>query len=195
MFEVEIKVRILEPQKIKEVLAKNGGRYKETILHEDTYLNLPKGAKDLRESDEILRIRKRWKKERTGELINPISSLAYKGKKLNNQTKTRQEIKINIEEYSLMRELFRSLGFRELLTVKKERQLFDILYKDTEIRSTLDYIPVLDQYFLEVECLTDREEDILGVSEFLFEFLHVLGIKREESIPHSYLELILNLLP
>jgi len=54
-----------------------------------------------------------------------------------------------------------------------------------------DYIPFLNQHFIELEYLTETEAEIERARNFLFDFLGLLGIQRTDSITKSYLELIL----
>ncbi len=192
MIEVEIKVRILDPNIIKNKFEENKGVYKLSLLHEDTYFNMPKGLRDFKKTDEALRLRKSIefnKKELTIEQrINHY--ITYKGKKLDNSTKTREEIDIKIEDINRMKNLLRELGFQEILTIKKERDLYEFEFKSFHIEALIDYLPILDQHFIEVECLLKTSENIEASKEVLFNFLSLFGIKNEESIRQSYLELI-----
>ena len=54
----------------------------------------------------------------------------------------------------------------------------------------IDYLPILEQHFVEVELITESHEDVEKSKEILFQFLAKFGIKKEESIRKSYLELI-----
>ncbi len=90
-----------------------------------------------------------------------------------------------------MIKLLKELGFQEILTVKKERELYEFEYNCYLIEVLIDYLPILDQYFIEVEFLLDSEDKVEDSTEILFDFLHLFNIKKEESIRKSYLELIL----
>ncbi|MHA2088338.1 MAG: hypothetical protein ACW972_08685, partial [Promethearchaeota archaeon] len=59
------------------------------------------------------------------------------------------------------------------------------------IEALIDFLLALGQYFVEVEYLSDSKEEIHKFREFLFEFLELFGIYKEDSIKKSYLELIL----
>jgi len=192
MIEVEIKVGISDPNKMRERFNKNGGKYVKSLHHEDTYFNMPKGLRNFRKTDEALRVRKstEFHIDRKELAKDSIYYITYKGKKIDSTTKTRREIEIEIKDGEIMRDLFKSLGFREVFTVKKERQLFDFTHKDHKIEALIDYLPRLDRHFIEVEYLTDTEEKIPEARDFLFDFLSLLDIKKEESITKSYLELI-----
>ncbi|MHA2038779.1 MAG: class IV adenylate cyclase [Promethearchaeota archaeon] len=193
MIEVEIKVRIADPISMRKKFESNKGSYKFSLIHEDTYYNMPKGLRDFKQTDEALRLRKSIKFDRRikSDDTKPDYFLTYKGKKIDTITKTREEIEVKIENIDTMKKLFRLLGFQEVLTVKKERELFLFQYKNYHIEALIDFLPALGQYFVEVEYLSDSKEEIHKFREFLFEFLELFGIYKEDSIKKSYLELIL----
>ena len=58
MIEVEIKVKISDPNLMRKKFKENNGIYKLSLDHEDTYFNMPKGLRDFRQTDEALRLRK-----------------------------------------------------------------------------------------------------------------------------------------
>jgi adenylate cyclase class 2 len=192
MIEVEVKVRVPDPQFLQERFEENNGIYKRSLLHEDTYFNMPNGLRNFKETDEALRLRKSIefnKKDKTQAEITNFY-LTYKGSKIDNTTKTREEIEIKIDSLDKMLALLKVLGFQEVLTVKKERELYEFEYKLYFIEVLLDYLPILDQHFLEVEFLLDSHENLEESKEILFDFLKLFGIEKEESIRKSYLELI-----
>ena len=192
MIEVEIKVRISNPELMRIKFKKNQGVYKFSLVHEDTYFNMPKGLRDFKQTDEALRLRKSLKfninennKDQEIEYF-----LTYKGKKIDISTKTREEIDLIIEDLEKMKKILNILGFQKVLTVKKERELYEFEFKNYSIEALIDYLPILKQHFIEVEYLTDSLEKIEESQKILFDFLNLLGIKKEESISKSYLELI-----
>ncbi|NVM37133.1 MAG: class IV adenylate cyclase [Candidatus Lokiarchaeota archaeon] len=194
MIEVEIKVRILDPETIGIKFKNHGGVYKLSLNHEDIYFNMPEGLRDFKETDEALRLRKSIEfnkfDDTVGKRINYY--LTYKGKKIDKSTKTREEIDVKIEDIENTRNLLRVLGFQEIFTVKKERELYEFKYKTYLIEALIDYIPILNQYFIEVECLLESSVNLESSRDVLFEFLNLFGIKKEESIRKSYLELIVD---
>ena len=192
MIEVEIKVSISNPNKIRDLLDKKNAIYKCSLMHEDTYYNMPEGLRDFKKTDEALRVRKSIEYDKHVENDKKITKffLTYKGAKISRQTKTRKELESLIDEGIKIKEILVLLGFREIITVKKERELFKIDYKNQSIEVLIDFLPILNQYFIEVESLSEIEENIEESQEILFEFLESLGISRDKSIIKSYLELI-----
>jgi adenylate cyclase class 2 len=192
MIEVEIKAKIKDPEHIRNLFAKNKGVYKLSLIHEDTYYNMPKGLRDFKQTDEALRIRKSVEFKKDNKANNSTTNyfITYKGKKVDNTTKTREEIEIQISEIEGMKNLLSILGFREVFTVVKERDLYDFKFYDKKIEALIDYVPILEQHFIEVELLTESLDNVEQNQEILFSFLNSFEIRREESIRKSYLELI-----
>lgn len=192
MIEVEIKVQIKNPDEIKEQFDKQNGVYQFSLLHEDTYYNMPKKLRDFKESDEALRIRKSQKFEKNQqEKKTEHCYITYKGAKLDSKTKTRRELETFVEDGEILKNILDALGFREVLTVKKERDLYKFMYEDKSIEVLLDYLPILDQHFIEAELLVESENKINQARELLFSFLNLFNIKESDSIRKSYLELII----
>ncbi len=192
MIEVEIKVKITDPDLMRKRFIEERGIYKFSLTHEDTYFNMPKGLRDFKKTDEALRLRKSIKfiKNNYGEDQEREVYFTYKGKKIDNSTKTREEIDLIIEDYGKMKRILSLLGFKEVLCVKKERELFKFDYKNYSIEALIDYLPILNQHFIEVEYLTDSSEKIEEIKVVLFDFLSLFNIKREDSVRKSYLELV-----
>ena len=193
MIEVEIKVRISNHELIRKKFEENNGIYKISLLHEDTYFNMPKGLRDFKKTDEALRLRKSIEFNKNDETKKQVINhfITYKGKKMDLSTKTRKELDIKIEDIENMKLLLKELGFQEIFTVKKERELYEFEFKNYYIEALIDYLPILDQHFLEVEFLLDSPKNLKDSTVVLFDFLSLLGIKKEESIRKSYLELII----
>ncbi len=192
MIEVEIKVRILDPAKFRKKFEDKDGKYKLSLIHEDTYFNMPNDLRDFKETDEALRVRKSI--EFTRDQLNPkeITNyyITYKGKKIDKTTKSRSELETKVSHGEKMKEILTQLGFQEIYTVKKERELYEFKFKGKLIETLIDYIPILKEHFIEVEIMSESTEKIEKDREILFEFLEQFGVKKEESIAKSYLELI-----
>ena len=193
MFEVEIKVQISDPVRIREKFKENHGLYEFSLIHEDTYYNMPKGLRNFKQTDEALRLRKSTRFDKNNMKKNQEIEyfFTYKGKKLDNLTKTRREVDIRVDNLDKMKELLNLLGFQEVLTVQKERELYKFEYKNYKIEALIDYLPNLKQHFIEVEYLSVSKEEIDESREILFELLSLFGISKKESIKKSYLELII----
>ncbi|UCC19773.1 MAG: class IV adenylate cyclase [Promethearchaeota archaeon] len=192
MIEVEIKVRISDPELILKKFEENNGIYKISLIHEDIYFNMPVGLRDFKITDEALRLRKsiEFNKHNKAYTKDINHYITYKGKKIDTSTKTREEIEVKINDPYSMRTLLKELGFQEILTVKKERDLYEFEFKTYQIDALIDYLPLLNQYFIEVELLLNSSKKLEESKEALFDFLCLFGIKKDESIRKSYLELI-----
>ena len=192
MIEVEIKARVLNPEELVKKFKNQEGGYKISFIHEDTYFNMPEGLRDFKKTDEALRIRKsiEYNKNIDSSKQNLNYFITYKGKKLDKTTKTRNEVETKLENGDSVKEIFNALGFREILTVKKERDLYEFNFKGYIIEVLIDFIPILKEHFIEVEIMSESNDRLEESKNILFEFLNMFDIKKEHSITKSYLELI-----
>jgi adenylate cyclase class 2 len=195
LIEVEIKVKIENPDKIVQSLKKLGGVYLLSLEHHDTYFNMPRKLRDFRRTDEALRIRK------SKELNKNLSAdkerqvnyfLTYKGAKIDSQTKTREEHEIKFENGDELRKILNILNFREIITIEKHRELYELNYKNNKIECLIDYLPFLEQNFLELEIVIEGQNRVSQKTDLMFDFLQELGISKNDSIRKSYLELIVD---
>ena len=142
MIEVEIKAIIKDPNILRRNFDKNKGVYKISLEHEDTYFNMPEELRNFKETDEALRLRKsvEYKKDdKTGD-SNINYYITYKGKKIDSTTKTREEIEVKISDIEDTNKLLKLLGFREIFTVRKERELYEFIFRNKKIEAFTDEI-------------------------------------------------------
>lgn len=169
--EVEIKFKVNEPETVERFI-RNRAEFVIEKVEEDHYFNHP--CRDFKETDEALRIRK----DSEGVTVT------YKGKKIDKETKTREEIKIKVDNFDRARMMLEKLGFRESGVVVKRRKIF----RDEEITICFDHVDGLG-YFIEFEI---ESEDVEKSKEKLFRYAETLGFDRGKSIRKSYLEMVLD---
>ncbi|MGV9199087.1 MAG: class IV adenylate cyclase, partial [Promethearchaeia archaeon] len=183
MIEVEIKVRIPDPEVMRQKFREKHGKYTLSLEHEDTYFNMPKKLRDFRKTDEALRIRKSIEfdknNEKQGQTINYF--LTYKGEKLDTVSKTRKELETKAENGQVLKDILKVLTFREVFTVKKKRELYKIPFEGKKIEALIDYIPILKKHFIEVEAKAENRDQSGDARARLFRFLEKSGISKEES--------------
>lgn len=136
----------------------------------DLYFNHP--CRDFGETDEALRIRKD---------LEGVS-LTYKGPKVDFETKSREEIKIKVNNFEEAVKLLEKLGFIPVREVKKLRKI----YRLGDAIVCVDDVEGVGK-FVEIEV----ESDNIEKKEKLFEIAKFLGYSRSESITESYLEMVL----
>ncbi|MHA1319962.1 MAG: class IV adenylate cyclase [Promethearchaeota archaeon] len=170
MIEVEIKVKIADPNLLRKMFINLNGVYKLSLHHKDVYFNMPKGLRDFKKTDEALRLRKsiEFNRDNTTNIQKINHFITYKGKKIDKTTKTREEIEVKIDEIEDMKNLLKILGFREVFTVIKERELYDFTFQDTRIEALIDYLPILEQYFVEVEILAESINNVETAKEIRY---------------------------
>lgn len=139
----------------------------------DTYYNHPE--KDFAKTDEALRIRK--EKGR--------NSLTYKGPKVDELSKTREEIQFSIENAEAAGKVLIKLGFSTAGIVKKYRKKFKL----GDMKISLDRVEVLGD-FVEIEALdtTISENEVSKTRDRIIAIMDELGLNNRERT--SYLELL-----
>ncbi|MFQ5974745.1 MAG: class IV adenylate cyclase [Candidatus Hydrothermarchaeales archaeon] len=169
VLEIEAKARVENLEKIAETVRGLGGRYEKEEIQVDTYFNHP--LKDFAETDEALRIRR----------VDNGCFITYKGPKLDDLTKTREEIEVKVEDFEGIKEILNRLGFLEVLTVEKRRRYFGL----GGFTVMLDDVKDLGS-FVEIEKLGEDYDPLEVVN-----FIKTLGINEGDIERRSYLGLIL----
>lgn len=176
MLEVEVKAHISDFKKVKDKLLSIGACKVKNEHQEDIYFNSP--IRDFAKTDEALRIRRIIQKE--GDKI----ILTYKGAKLDDNSKTRKEIEVNVEDREKTVLILENLGFNPLKTIKKDR----IIYLLDEFIITLDKVWDVGN-FVEIEREVAEGKDYQEILDEIFEIYRKIGIKNGFE-RRSYLELL-----
>ncbi|HQP49252.1 MAG TPA: class IV adenylate cyclase [Spirochaetota bacterium] len=167
MLEVEIKSRCSDHSDVEKRIVSMGGVLEKNRSESDEYFNHP--ARDFAQTDEAFRIR----------TADGSSCITYKGPKLGTTSKTRFEEEVSVGNRESMRIILEKLGFRSVLTIRKERKLY--LLKGIEV--CLDTVEGLGT-FVELELQGEDKELLEGK---LFALAGELGLSEFET--RSYLEL------
>lgn len=171
MIEVEVKAQV-EPE-VEEKLLDIGAYFMGSEDHVDIYYNPP--GRDFAKSDEALRIR-------CGSKI----FLTYKGPKIENVSKTRREVEVEVMDSQSMDELLKAIGFREVGKVVKRRKG----YRVEEFKVFLDSVVGLGT-FLEIEAYAMSQGEIGEKVLRAFRLLEKIGVPRSAATRESYLEMLL----
>ncbi len=139
----------------------------------DTYFLSP--VRDFKKTDEALRIRRE----------NGFVRITYKGPKVDNETKTREEIEVSVDSYENAVELLKRLGFKPFKEIRKVREV----YKIGDITICVDDVEGLGR-FIEFE---KKSDDVDKAKKEIFELAGKLGYDISKSIRKSYLEMIIEL--
>ena len=166
--EIEAKLKVDSLEQIVERLDALGAQYKCEFTQRDTYFDADEDV--LVKTDRGLRLRQ----EKTSDTEKIF--LTYKGPKQKTQFKSRQEIEVQISDFTNMAELLTVLGFRKRISFEKNRRLW--LLDDCQI--CLDELPLLG-CFIEIE--GPDEQTITGV-------LEKLGLSKLDHIGKTYSRLI-----
>ena len=169
MLEIEVKAYADDLKKVELTLRDMGAQFIEEIQQIDTYYNHP--CRNFVETDEALRIRRSGTKY----------YLTYKGKKIDPESKTREEIEVEIADVHTAAELLVSLGFSPVADVKKVRKVYRL---DTFTVCLDDVVNV--GTFVEVEICGEHVEELRNSALSILNALNLKDYERK-----SYLELLL----
>jgi adenylate cyclase, class 2 len=194
MFEVEIKIKIRSKEETQKILAKLGAKLKYLMKNVDIYYNYPKEVRDFSQTDEALRLRTTFLYDpKTKQLINEQHDLTYKGPKMDPKVKTRVEYVCNLKDHEEMDKIIIALGFNKVITIPKNREVYDIDFKNINYEVLIDDIEGLPGIYLEAELMVAQKEELVSGRQKLFTLIKELGYQEQDSIRKSYLELILDL--
>ena len=179
MIEVEVKAKIDNFEDIKVKLNQINAVKTKTEEQIDRYFNSP--VKDFAETDEALRIRETITEDSHNLFIT------YKGPKIDKKSKTREEVEMKIEDSGKCGKIFENLGFKEVRTVKKNREYFKL----DNFEISLDDVEGLEPY-MEIEIALEDGTDYNEAQDKIFDLFKDLGIT-DGFERTSYLELLENL--
>ena len=176
MIEVEVKASVKDFAAVREKLKILCAVKIKKEHQTDVYYNAP--HKDFGETDEALRIRE-IPEDGEKRII-----LTYKGAKLDNVSKTRKEIEVDVSDAKNTALILENLGFRRAAMVKKDRDIFHI----DKFIVTLDMVYDVGN-FVEIETEAHEDDDTSESVERIFNIYKKLGIE-EGFERRSYLELM-----
>ncbi|HOI71263.1 MAG TPA: class IV adenylate cyclase [Methanobacterium sp.] len=176
MIEVEVKAHVTDFNEVEIKLTHIGARKRKIEHQKDIYFNAP--HKNYIQTDEALRIRE-IPEDNGSKFI-----LTYKGAKLDNESKTRREIEVVVNDGERTVSLLENLDFNPVRTVRKDRTI----YSHEDYTITLDKVYDVGN-FVEIERSISEGEDYQSVLQKIFEIYQQLGIQ-EGFERRSYLELL-----
>ncbi|MBS3174289.1 class IV adenylate cyclase [Candidatus Woesearchaeota archaeon] len=168
--EIEVKALLENPEEIKNIILNKGAVLKEKKYQHDILLDPPNT--DFEKTDQVLRIRN----------TNGNWKIDYKSPRLDNETKSRKEYTVKIEEGNQLKEIFSWLGFKTVGEIEKSRETYNF----ENMKINFDNVTNLGN-FMEVEIIGNEENFELSKKQ-IFVFLKSIGIN--ETIKKDYLELL-----
>lgn len=170
MLEIETKSPCADLRAVENILMEMGAKLAGRRRQIDIYLSHP--LRDFASTDEALRVRKETE----------AASLTYKGPKIDEDTKSREELKVGISDGDALMAIFDRLGFKESGRVGKLRTIYSV----SGISVCLDSVSGLGD-FVELEF---EGGDLDAGKKAILSMMRELGLKENER--RSYLELLLD---
>lgn len=177
-YEVEQKFALADPAAIRTAMVRLGAVFEPPIDQADTYFCHP--GRDFMSTDEALRVRQ----------VGETNYFTYKGPKLDQQTKTRQEIEAPIGPGTAAREQFGeilfALGFSPVFTIRKRREPGAMIWQGFKVHIALDEVDRLGM-FVELEATAD-DNSLAAARTAVLSLAKALQLTEPER--RSYLELV-----
>jgi adenylate cyclase, class 2 len=163
---IEIKAKCENQERIRSILKTGNARFIGTDHQIDTYFHVSSGRMKLREG-------------------NIENALIHYLRDNNDEPKESDVLLYQNGKNTLLKELLiRALGI--LIIIDKEREIFFI----DNVKFHLDKVKDLGE-FVEIEAIGKddaQHEDLMQQCKF---YLNLFGIKKEDLIPHSYSDMLL----
>lgn len=178
MYEVEVKVPAPHDP-VRERLDDLEADPLGAVDQVDTYYDHP--TRDFAETDEVLRLRRESPRDEGDE----VAVLTYKGPRVDDRSKSRQEVETGLDDPAATDGILHALGFDAAATVEKSRERYAL----DGFVIALDEVAGLGQ-FVEVEA----EGEVAAIEtlrEGAFEVCRALDLDPDESVRTSYLGLLL----
>jgi len=169
MMELEVKVPCEDLAGLERRLKGLGAKHLEDLDQTDLYFSHP--ARDFGVTDEALRLRRE----------NERTVITYKGPKLDQDTKLREEIEISVEDLERMSLILQRMGFRPVVSIAKRRAVYEL----QGMHFCLDRVTGLGD-FVEMEW---QGGDLDEGKRRIMELKQKLGLSGNER--RSYLELLM----
>ena len=172
--EVEIKLKIEDPEQLIEKLEGLGFIKGEQLLESDTYFTSENH--DFVKLGEALRVRQ-IRNVDTDEISAVIT---YKGKKLDDRSMAREELELEIPDAEVGKTLLQRIGFYSVPVLEKN-----------EMTACVDQVTGLGDY-LELEIIVETEAEREGALQRIENVLVSLGHSMKDTTRHSYLSMLTN---
>jgi adenylate cyclase class 2 len=173
MLEIELKVRILSLDPLRQRLSMLHARSCGRIHEHDIYYNAP--HRDFGVTDEAIRVR----------YTDDHSVVTYKGAKIKaSGLKAREELSVTVESGEVFEQMLDRLGFTKTAEVNKWRENYQ--FKNAAI--SLDTVDELGT-FAEIEIMAENDDS--DASAQIEKISKEIGIQGEPILT-SYLELLLS---
>jgi adenylate cyclase class 2 len=180
MIEAEIKARVREPDRLRDLLRARGAE--QVCRYHDTYYDWPAGT--LRSDGRELRVR-------VVDADGPQRSLlTYKGPAVDEQTGSKPETEIDVSDAAAVDEILLALGFVHAVSFEKHCANYSFRAAGRQIVATLVTVPELDGTFIEVETMATDEDAGAALAD-VRAILDELGITSADLTTELYTEAVM----
>ncbi|AEH07228.1 class IV adenylate cyclase [Methanothermococcus okinawensis] len=186
MIEVELKAKLEKDEILNFIRKLEDLGFKRIIKKEETDIYYNGIDRDFRKTDEALRIRKSVNMDGIDNMdIKYVRYyLTYKGPKMDNISKTREELEVQVSDGETTKKILEKLGFKPVKPIVKIREI----YKRDDIEISIDEVKDVGNY-VEFEKIVEFTSEKENAINELINLMKSLNISKDKLIKTSYLEL------
>ena len=181
MIEAEIKARVRDPARVRDLLRARAPE--EVSQYWDTYYDLP--GQPLTSAGRELRVRV----IDTGGQRRCL--LTCKGAAVDKATGSKPETETGIEDPDAMDQILLALGYGHLVAFEKRCSNYAFTARGRDMLATLVTVPELDGTFLEVETKTADQHDLDAALDDVRAVLGQLGITEADLTTELYTDAVM----
>ncbi len=154
------------------------------MKYRDVYFDHPDG--EFRRFERELRVRHVNDCERG----NGKAFVTYKESPFDLETKSKEELEVEVENASRFIEIFEKLGFVQVIAFEKDCVTYKVVFGEMTIDVTMVRIPELGPPFLECEIQVREPTETPRALETLRRFASVLGFSSADETSDYYTDLV-----
>ena len=174
MIEVEIKVKLANPDKFRELIFKRGGKKVSEKTQEDYYFSPI--HRDFWNTLKCLRIRKIKGQKLAILTYKPRTTKKMKEEKMH----YKKEIETEVDSEAIM-EIFKELDIKTLIIVKKFREKFNL----NNFEITIDNVDQLG-YFAEIALLIEDPNNVEEAKQKIYDFIKTMDLSKKNLLNQPY---------
>ncbi len=177
MMEIEIKIRVKDPEKLRKMLERKQFKLEETETNKDTYYTVK--HRDFMATKECLRVRDMPEKKKVVLTYKPASSKAM----LQEKMIWKKELETTVGSAEVIEGILEAIDATKLAVVEKQRES----YSKEDIHATIDQVKGVG-CFMEIEKMSN---DVEKTKKELWALLGELGFKESDVEVKNYRDLVM----
>ncbi|MGH4017559.1 MAG: class IV adenylate cyclase [Pseudonocardiaceae bacterium] len=179
--EAELKARVHNPDDVRELLRQRAAE--QSSVYSDVYFDTP--DRTLTRDGRELRVREVHTDAAAAQTL-----LTYKGAPVHAASGSKPETETTVGDAEALRAVLAALGFEVLISLEKRCTNYRFTAAGLPLLATLVWVPELEETFLEIESIVDKDAEVDPVLETIRQVFSALGIDRNDETIEAYTEAV-----